>query len=166
MPALRLATPADAGTLQPLVQRAYRGEASRAGWTHEADLLEGERISLADLAALLAAPAERVLVMEEADVPIACVRVSDLGDGLAYLGMLAVEPTGQARGIGRAMIAAAEALARETFGAGRIEMTVIDTRAELIAWYRRRGYAPAGTRSFPFPVEPALTMVVLTKDLA
>src|SRR5690554_4527320 len=35
---------ADIPAIVGLVTRAYRGEASRAGWTTEADLLEGQRI--------------------------------------------------------------------------------------------------------------------------
>lgn len=165
MLSIRPADPTNAATLQPLIQRAYRGEAARGGWTHEADLLAGERITLAELAALIADPAERLLVAERAGTAIGCVRVSDLGGGLAYLGLLAVDPDCQAAGIGGTLIDAAEALAREVFGARRIEMTVIDTRDELIAYYRRRGYAPAGTRAFPVAVEPPLTMVVLDKPL-
>ena len=165
MPKIRLATPADVATLQPLVQRAYRGEAARAGWTHEADILDGERISTADLAALIADPNERLLIAEDGAAMIGCVRLADLGDGLAYLGLLAVDPTRQAAGIGRTLIDAAEALARDGLGANRIEMTVIDTRHELIAYYQRRGYAPAGVRPFPFPTDPPLAMVVLDKAL-
>ena len=165
MPTIRLATAADVAALQPLVQRAYRGEASRAGWTHEADLLDGERIAAAELASMIADPAERVLVAEADGVTVGCVRVADLGGGLAHLGLLAVDPLRQAGGVGRALIDAAEALARDGFAATRLEMTVIDTRVELIAYYRRRGYVPAGIRDFPIPVDPPLSMVVLDKPL-
>ena len=165
MPPIRPALPDDAGRLQPLIQRAYRGEAARAGWTHEADLIEGERIAVGELAAMIADPAERLLIAEEAGEPIGCVRVADLGGGLAYLGLLAVEPARQAAGLGRALIDAAEALARDVLAAERIEMTVIDRRAELIAYYTRRGYAPVGTRAFPIDLDPPLAMVVLEKML-
>jgi len=47
-----------------LVESAYRGDSARAGWTHEADLLTGERIGESELAALLANPAQRVIVAE------------------------------------------------------------------------------------------------------
>ena len=166
MPAIRLATAADAAPIQGLVQRAYRGQAARAGWTHEADLLDGERIALAELEALLATPTERVLVVDDGDRPIGCVRVADLGGDHAYLGMLAVEPGRQTGGLGRTLVAAAEAFAVDTYGANRMEMTVIDRRAELIAWYQRQGYREIGTCPFPLTVEPPLTMVVLAKALA
>ena len=165
MPPIRLATLADVATLHPLIQRAYRGEDARRGWTHEADLLEGERISADELTAQLSDPAERMLLAEETGTLIGCVRVADLGMRHAYLGMLAVEPAHQAAGLGRRLIAAAETLASDLFRAERIEMTVIDTRIELIAYYRRRGYAPAGTCPFPVEVQPPLGMVVLEKAL-
>ena len=39
----RNATTADVDALVPLVTSAYRGDASRAGWTTEADFLDGNR---------------------------------------------------------------------------------------------------------------------------
>jgi hypothetical protein len=48
-----------------------------------------------------------------------------------------------------------------------MEMTVIDSRASLIAWYERRGYGLTGERR-PFPVrrDPPISFVVLEKPLA
>ena len=43
----RAATAGDIPALITLVDSAYRGEASRAGWTTEADLLDGGRIDAA-----------------------------------------------------------------------------------------------------------------------
>ncbi|HEX4693435.1 MAG TPA: GNAT family N-acetyltransferase [Sphingomonas sp.] len=168
MPALtiRPATPDDLATLQPLIRRAYRGDSARAGWTHEADLLEGERIGSDELAAMVAASTERLLLAFERDRMIGCVRVADLGGGLAYLGLLCIDPLLQARGYGKQLIAAAEATARDEFNADRIEMTVIESRRELIDYYLRRGYvATAERRDFPVPLDPSLFMTVLEKPL-
>ena len=41
---LATATPAEAPRITALVNRAYRGDASRQGWTTEAHLLDGQRI--------------------------------------------------------------------------------------------------------------------------
>jgi GNAT superfamily N-acetyltransferase len=163
--AVRSANVGDLPALQPLIQRAYRGDDARAGWTHEADLLDGERIGVAELEAMIADPAERLLVGFDDDRMIGCVRVANSGGGLAYLGLLCVDPLLQAGGYGKQLIAAAEATARGEFEANRIEMTVIDRRAELIAFYERRGYAQVGTRDFPVVVDPPLHMVVLEKRL-
>ena len=163
---IRPAVPADLATLQPLIQRAYRGETSRLGWTHEADLLpDGERIDLAELQAMLADPDERLLIAWVGDRQVGCVRVARLGGALAYLGLLCVDPLMQAGGYGKSLIVAAEDMAR-TFDATRIEMTVIEQRGELIDFYRRRGYAPTGERrAFPLLVDPPLFLTVLDKPL-
>lgn len=162
---VRSAIAADLSILQPLIQRAYRGDDARAGWTHEADLLDGERIGIAELEAMIADPAERLLVGFDGDRMVGCVRVADSGGRLAYLGLLCVDPLLQTGGYGKQLIAAAEAVARGDFGADRIEMTVIDKRTELIAFYQRRGYVKVGTRDFPVVVDPPLHMVVLEKPL-
>lgn len=171
---IRPATPADVPALHALVERAYRGDAARAGWTHEADLLGGQRTDAAALHDTLGQPRSCILVAEDAGRLVATVRLDDLGHGLVHLGMLAVEPARQAGGLGRAILAAGEAHAAAAFGATRIEMTVIAQRPELIAWYGRRGWHPTGeTRPFPHddrrfgePRRPDLVFVVLEKPLA
>jgi len=145
----RAATHEDIPALHALIEGAYRGEAARAGWTHEADLLEGPRTDPVQLAAFLDDPATSILIADDARGVAGCVLVADRGDR-AYLGLLSVRPDAQAAGLGRALIAAAEAHAREVLRRDRIEMTVIRQRPELIAYYERRGYALT-ERTEPFP---------------
>lgn len=160
------ATLADLDSLHPVIERAYRGDTARQGWTHEADLLSGERTDRATLEAIMADPAQVLLVAREAEAAVGCVNVADRGDGLAYLGLLCIEPLRQAGGLGRQLIAAAEAHARDNFGCTRIEMTVIEQRSELIAYYERRGYVRTGERrDFPIALDPPLFMQVLAKPL-
>jgi len=161
---LRTAGPDDVTAVVALVQRAYRGDASRAGWTTEADLLDGQRTDAAAVAALVAAPGSSVLLLEEEGRLVACCHVEsrpatggpDEGTGppgpgrLAYVGMVAVDPAQQGAGSGRAVLAAAEQHARDVVGAQRLEMTVIAQRSELVAWYERRGWRRTGERR-PFP---------------
>ena len=163
----RAATLADVATLHPLIERAYRGETAKAGWTHEADLLFDTRTSSEELSALIADPDRVILLAHKDGALIGCVQVARVGDDRTYLGMLTVEPTLQASGLGRRLLAAAETEAVARFAARRMEMTVIHRRAELIAWYQRRGYAPTGeTRPFPVdPPRPELEFVVLEKGL-
>lgn len=168
MPEIRPATHADLQTLHPLIERAYRGDAARAGWTHEADLgVAEERTDLETLAGIVADPASRLLTAFEGETPIGCVHVADHGDGLAYLGLLTVDPLRQAAGLGRRLIDAAERIARERFACRAIEMTVVHKRAELIAYYERRGYTlTEERRPFPIPKDPPLFLQVLVKPLA
>ncbi|HVE25192.1 MAG TPA: GNAT family N-acetyltransferase [Sporichthya sp.] len=171
-PAVRRASGADVPALLALIHSAYRGESSRAGWTHEADLIDGSRIDEGLLRADLADPSTTFCVAEDEAGLLACCAVVDRGAGTAYFGTFAVRPTAQARGIGDALLAHAEAAAR-SLGATRMEMTVIARRADLIAWYLRRGYAPTGeTRPFPYgderfgvPRVPDLEFTVLAKSL-
>ncbi|KQN26200.1 GCN5 family acetyltransferase [Sphingomonas sp. Leaf33] len=152
--------------LHPVIERAYRGETARRGWTHEADLLNGPRTSFDVLTAILGDSRQRLLSAWLGARAVGCVAVADRGRGLAYLGQLCVEPELQAAGIGRRLIVAAERTAAAAFGADRIEMTVIESRAELIAYYLRRGYRVTGeTRDFPIPLDPPLFMTVLEKPL-
>lgn len=170
---IRTATAADIPPLHRLVERAYRGDSARQGWTHEADLLGGQRTDAEALAAIIADPDQCVLFAEEGDTLVGCVQLKRADSGAAYLGMLAVDPQVQAGGVGRQLMAAAEAAAVDQFGADRIEMTVIKQRSELIAYYIRRGYALTGeTRPFPLddvrfglPQTDALEFVVLAKGI-
>ncbi len=163
---IRLARDEDLPRLHAVIERAYRGEEARSGWTHEADLLEGTRTDIHSLRAIIANRGDRLLMIARADSPVGCVQVSDRGNGMAYLGLLCVDPTLQAGGIGKRLVEAAEQLAREAFAATDIEMTVIENRVELIAYYERRGYVRTEERrDFPLPVVPPLYMAVLVKSL-
>jgi ribosomal protein S18 acetylase RimI-like enzyme len=153
----REATLADAPLIQPLVHHAYRGDRAKVGWTHEADLLDAQRIDEDQLRASIADPAHAILLAEQGGALIGCVQVSDKGEGLAYR-----------------LIDQAERFARDRYGADRMEMTVIVQRAELIEWYERRGYRLTGERR-PFPYSDArfgaprrgdLEFVVMERSLA
>lgn len=162
----RPATLADIERLHALVESAYRGETARAGWTHEADMIEGPRTDAATLQELIESDVEEIFVAERDGRIIGCVQVSSKGDGLAYLGLLAVDPGLQASGLGKSMIAFAEEQAVVRFGAMAMEMTVVSRRPELIAYYERRGYVATGEmRPFPIVVVPPLELKVLKKAL-
>ncbi|MFI9121373.1 GNAT family N-acetyltransferase [Streptomyces bikiniensis] len=139
----------DVPVLVPLVESAYRGDASRAGWTTEADILQGQRTDPEGVAAVITAPGSRLLVVERDGEAVACCQLEDRGEA-AYFGMFAVRPELQGAGLGKRIIAEAERRARELWGAREMHMTVISVREELIAWYERRGYRRTG-RTTPFP---------------
>ncbi|MDF8266040.1 GNAT family N-acetyltransferase [Luteipulveratus flavus] len=145
----RDATADDVPDVVALVESAYRGEASRAGWTTEADLLEGRRTDPDGVADVIARDRSRLLLAERDGVLVACCQLEHRGDH-AYFGMFAVRPTLQGGGVGRAVIAEAERRARTDWGAADLHMTVIRQREDLIRWYERRGYRRTGEMS-PFP---------------
>lgn len=162
----------DIDSLHRLVESAYRGESSRAGWTTEADLLGGQRTDREALADILADPDQYMLVMRDSDALIGSILVTDKSEGCAYFGMLTIDPQRQAGGLGRQLLAAGENAAR-AFGANVMECQVIRQREELIAWYGRQGYVDTGdTRPFPMhdprfglPKRDDLEFIVMEKPL-
>lgn len=160
----RRATAEDIPAVHVLVESAYRGESAKRGWTHEADLLDGQRTDRDALAEIVSDPRQALILAHDgAGVLVGCVLVHDKGANLAYLGMLTVHPDLQSNGLGRALLEAAEAHARG-LGAAFMEMTVIKQRRELIAWYLRRGYADTG-REAPFPLDDMRFGLPKTRDL-
>ena len=149
-PVIRAATPGDVEAAVRLVESAYRGDSARRGWTHEADMLGGQRTDREAIVEILADPRQRLLLAIDDGATVGSVCVSDVGSGACYLGLLAVDPERQAGGLGRQLIDAAAICARDAFGAKTMEMTVIRQRAELIGYYERRGYRLTGERR-PFP---------------
>ncbi|MEU5421251.1 GNAT family N-acetyltransferase [Streptomyces sp. NPDC001407] len=148
-PVFRAATVADVPELVALVESAYRGDDSRAGWTTEADLLDGQRTDPAGVEAVVKDENSRLLVVECEGETVACCQLEHRGTH-AYFGMFAVRPTMQGAGLGKVVIAEAERFVRAEWGADEMHMTVIRQRDELIAWYERRGYRRTGRMS-PFP---------------
>lgn len=170
---VRVAGIRDLPALLPLVESAYRGDASRAGWTTEADLLDGQRIDVDMLRGHLVESHGVVLVLGEHGAPTGCCHVARRPDGRCRLGLFAVAPDRQGGGAGTRVLAAGEAYVRDRWGAGALEMTVLAQRDELLAWYARKGYAPTGEREpFPYgderfgrPRRDDLEFVVLRKPL-
>ncbi|MGY0022118.1 GNAT family N-acetyltransferase [Streptomyces sp. cg35] len=145
----RDATEADVDALVALVESAYRGDDSRAGWTTEADILEGQRTDPQGVLDVVNHTDSRLLTVERDGVIVACCQLEHRGDH-AYFGMFAVSPALQGAGLGKVIIAEAERTACATWGVREMHMTVISVREELIAWYERRGYRRTGKMS-PFP---------------
>lgn len=147
--AFRSAVVADVAAIVSLVQSAYRGDASRVGWTTEADILDGQRIDPAGVVDDIAAPESRVLLAERDGTLLACAHIEKQGDA-CYFGMFSVRPGLQGGGVGKIVLAEAERTARDEWGCRQMRMTVIDVRDDLIAWYERRGYQRTGEYK-PFP---------------
>ena len=168
----RTARAGDVPALLRLVESAYRGDASRKGWTTEADMLEGQRIDPAGIEEIIAKPDSRVIMFERGNALLACCHVEKQGHA-CYFGMFAVEPGQQGGGLGKLAMIEAERAAREDLGCSEMQMTVITLRAELIAWYERRGYRrtgvhkpfPYGDERFGIPKRDDLRFELLSKSL-
>jgi ribosomal protein S18 acetylase RimI-like enzyme len=173
---IRTATADDVDAIVALVETAYRGDASRAGWTTEADLLDGRRTGADDVAACIGRPRSVILLAErehdDGSEPVACAHVAD-DEGAGYFGMFSVRPGLQGGGIGKRLLEHAERYVREHWSLQLMRMTVIDVRDELIAFYERRGYRrtgiikpfPYGDERFGIPRRDDLRFEVLEKAL-
>ena len=172
---LNRAVEADYVPIIELVNMAYRGAGPGASWNSEADFIEGERLTEALLREDLAAkPEAQLLTLRDASNGelLGTVWLEPKGNGVWYLGLLTIRPDLQNRHLGRALLSAAEAYAKDR-GAHRIRMTVVNARDTVIAWYERRGYALTGeTLSFPYkdnrlgrPLRDGLHFVLLEKDI-
>ncbi|MBU0620753.1 MAG: GNAT family N-acetyltransferase [Gammaproteobacteria bacterium] len=149
--AFRRADVADADAIAALVNSAYRGDSSRAGWTTEADLLGGQRTDAQEISQLIARECSALLLCLRSGELVGSVHVERVDDATAYLGMLVIRPVLQGAGLGRLLMAEAERFVRSEWGAKRIQMQVITLRTELIGWYERRGYRRSGElRPFPY----------------
>jgi len=139
--------------LTAIINAAYdAGEAGiwQAGWT---------RAGLANIGYYLE---HRELVVAWLDGrPVGCVRVTRLEDGAGMFGMLSVSPEAGGQGVGRKLIAFAEAQFPD---AEEMELELLVPRGaphpakvRLHEWYSRLGYVQTGRRDFAHPelVAPA-----------
>jgi len=169
-----IATAGDARLVADLVNAAYRGAGGRLGWTHEAELIAGDRASSKDVAGMLNDSATTVLIRrdDKSRVLLGCVAVEMNDRDHCTISMLAVDPDAQRAGLGRALLSDAERFGADK-GARIAKMTVVRQRDSLIAWYERRGYRRTGAlEAFPYgddsvgrPRRADLGFVVLEKIL-
>lgn len=83
-----------------------------------------------------------------------------------YFGMLAIDPDRQGKGLGRALIDAAERHLTRA-GCTHAEIHVVNLREELPPYYARLGYAAVGELPFPRPEELSQPchLIVMRKPL-
>jgi GNAT superfamily N-acetyltransferase len=170
---LQPAIEADLEDVAALTNWAYRGMGDQSSWTVES-YLEGERTTVEALQDDLASkPHGRLLIWRAPSGELlGHFWLEPLGSDTWYIGLLSVRPDRQDQKLGRSLLEAAEDVARQA-RARRMQMTVINVRDTLIAWYQRRGYLLTGeTRPFPYgddrfgrPLREDLHFVVLEREL-
>ena len=105
------------------------------------------------------------LVAENEDGITGCVYLEPRGER-AYLGLLSVDPAIQQAGLGSQLMTAGEAYCRER-GARFMDIYIVNLRAELPAFYRKRGYVENGTTPFPedVPTKQPCHFINMSKPL-
>jgi GNAT superfamily N-acetyltransferase len=168
---VRTATVEEAGVLARLINEAF---------IVEAFFKIGDRTSAEEVAALMRAGGEFLVVdaseprtenrhpstqNREPGTVLGCIYLKATGDR-AYFGMLSIDPARQRQGLGRRLIDAVEARARDR-GCRVMDIHIVDLREELPPYYRRLGYVETATLPFSEPERASrpCSFIVMSKAL-
>jgi predicted N-acetyltransferase YhbS len=151
---LRLARTADTVALVHLINAAF---------IVEKDAIEGDRIDSEKVQALFATG--QFFLLEDSSQLAGCI-YAEIKNRRGYLGLLAVQPDRQKRGLGRRLVVAAEDFLRQA-GCEAADLRIVSARTELPAFYERLGYLPAGTAPIPdsVPLKIPSHYLLMSKSL-
>ena len=153
---VRAAASADIPRLVPMINSAFAVET----------FFDGTRTDNARLAAMMRKGT--ILIAEDAGGELVASVYTEVRGARGYLGMLAVDPAQQGRGLGRLMMEAGEEHLRQQ-GCEAVDITVLNLRTELPPIYRRLGYVETGTEEFhpSAPLKPGVECycIVMSKKL-
>jgi len=152
---VRLANADDTDGLVSLINAAF---------VVEKPLIDGDRIVAEKMRELFGTG--KFLVLEADAQLVCCVYMEIKESRRGYLGLLAVDPNRQKRGLGRRMIEAAEKFLKDA-GCGFAELRIVNARAELQPIYERLGYSVSGIAPIPDSIRLKIPsyFTVMSKDL-
>ncbi len=153
---IRKATRADMPAMVPIINAAFAVE----------DFIDGTRTDLERLAPMF--DTGEFLVAEEDGRIVGSIYTEVRPEQRGYFGMLSVDPSQQGKGLGRKLIAAAEAHVKSR-GCDVMDIAVVNLRTELPPFYRRLGYVEVGIEEF-HPSRPLKSgieahLIVMSKAL-
>jgi ribosomal protein S18 acetylase RimI-like enzyme len=136
---LKTATPKDAARLVPFINRVF----ARDNYFKSTERTNAEQI------------AEYLrkgtfLLKEDENGLLGLIYIELRDNAHGYIGMVAVDPDRQSMGAGRELMKAGEQFCRD-HDCRLIEISVIDRRPELIAWYQRQNYKIVGEAPYIRP---------------
>lgn len=146
----RLATEDDAVALERLINTAFQDDKTTQVFL-STDHASIDVTSVEEIQAKISQPNSAVYVVTDSvGTLLAHGSVRKLDTSCAWFGMLAVDVNHQNQGLGGKVLAYAENYALDRWDSARMKFDVVNTRADLIAWYKRRGYQETGETT-PFP---------------
>lgn len=132
---IRVATMDDRPAMMPAINQAFAIET----------FLEGTRTDELRLAEMM--ETGEFLVAQNGSGKIVASVYVEIKGKRGYLGMLAVDPAEQGRGLGGVMVDAVEDYCRSK-GCSGVDLVVISLRTDLPPFYRKLGYAETATEEF------------------
>ena len=139
---IRLATLSDSPEIVSLVNTAYRSKEVQ-GWTSEAEIIEGDRINLEQVKALIETKKSFLFLAFDQRKLIGCIHIQ-LEKNLGHISLLTTHPKIQNLGLGKRLLQFSEDYCFEHYHINAFELSVLSTRKELIEFYERRGYIFTG----------------------
>ena len=139
-PSYRVAGAGDGPAIATLINAAFRVEDF---------FIDGDRTHDAEVAGLMAAGRFVCAVDGDDDdsgALLGVIYVQREGDR-GYFGLLSIAPGHQRAGLGRALVAHAEALCKGE-GARHMDLKIVNLREELPAYYASLGYRESGSSPF------------------
>jgi GNAT superfamily N-acetyltransferase len=134
---VRLADSADTDPLVRLINAAF---------IVEKPIIDGDRINAEKVSALF--ETGKFLLLEEGSQLVSCIYAEIKDSRRGYLGLLAVDPNRQKKGLGRRTVEAAENFLKQA-GCEFAYLRVVNVRAELQPIYERLGYSVTGIAPIP-----------------
>lgn len=154
---IRPATTADIPNMVEMINAAFAVET----------FLEGTRTDADRLASTLSKGT--ILLAEDSHGHVVGSVYMEIRGKRGYMGMLAVDPAQQGKGLARKLLAAVEEVFREK-GCDAIDISVLSLRPELIPIYQRFGFVENGIEEFAFPrtfrdEDAACHCILMSKEL-
>lgn len=138
--------PIEEASVISMVNTCYR---TSVGWTNEVNIASGPRLRPEHLRRDAKAMSIFVAELTTATTTqvVACIKTGlcitsvagPLEEPAGYIGLFAVHPLLQQRGLGGRLVSYAENFC-QSLGAKEMILDVIDRRTDIIAWYQRRGF--------------------------
>lgn len=155
VPTVRRAVDTDIPAITELVNLAYQVEGF---------FVDGSRTEASRIRAMM--DEGTFLVLDRTSGGLAASIYVKTDGPRGYFGLLSVAPDCQGTGLGRRLVAVAEALS-EADGCATMDLQVVNLRTELPPWYRSLGYTECGTQPFPDTPPPKLPchFILMSKPL-
>lgn len=153
---LRVATTEDRDRLVPFINRAFAPDNyfKRTERTNPSQVAEYLRKGV-------------FLLLEDAGELYGLLYAELRENGRGYIGMIATDPDRQGGGIGTQLLQIGEEFCRD-HGTRVIELSVVNLRPDLVAWYQRKGYRVVGEAPYVRPEVLVLPchFILMEKNLA